>query len=167
MTRRGITARLVCALAGAVVALSPHAAAAQQARINKLTDVAFGTIANLGVDASIAQSVCAWSTTGSPGVRGYNVRATGNGTANAFTLASGLRTMAYEVQWNGSPGQTSGTSLTAGVTKTGFKSTATITGCTSGPLTSASLIVILRAATLSSATAGTYNGTLTLVLAPE
>jgi spore coat protein U-like protein len=164
MTRRGIKARLVCALAAAVVALSPHAVAAQQVRINKLTNVAFGTIANLGVDASIAQSVCAYSTTAT---KGYNVRATGSGTGGAFTLLSGARTMVYEVQWNGSAGQTTGTSLTAGVAKTGFKSTATASGCTTGPLTSASLVVILRAATLSNATAGTYNGTLTLILAPE
>jgi hypothetical protein len=165
MTRRGIRARLTHALAAAaVVALSPHAAVAQRARINKLTDVAFGTIANLGVDASIAQSVCAYSTSAT---KGYNVRATGSGTGGAFTLLSGGRTMVYEVQWNGSPAQTSGTSLTAGVAKTGFKSTAVANGCTSAPLTSASLIVILRAATLSSATAGTYNGTLTLILAPE
>ena len=67
----------------------------------------------------------------------------------------------------GPAAQTCGTSLTAGVAKTGFKSTAVAQGCNNGPVTTASLIVILRAATLSSATAGTYNGTLTLILAPE
>jgi hypothetical protein len=46
-------------------------------------------------------------------------------------------------------------------------STATQQTCNSGPATSASLVVILRTAALSSAAAGSYSGSLTLVIGPE
>jgi hypothetical protein len=39
--------------------------------------------------------------------------------------------------------------------------------CNSGPATSASLIVIIRSAALTSADAGFYSGDLTLVIGPE
>ncbi|HJQ57418.1 MAG TPA: hypothetical protein VJ890_10950 [Vineibacter sp.] len=136
----------------------------QQARITKLTDVAFGTISNLGIDASRSQNVCAYS---SASLKGYSVRATGSGTSGAFSLVNGARQVAYEVQWSGTSGQTSGTALSSGVTLGGFVSTASSSNCSTAPLTTASLIVLLRAATLSTATAGTYSGTLTLIIAPE
>jgi hypothetical protein len=144
--------------------VSTPASAQQKVQITKLTDVAFGTITDLSVDAVRSQSVCVFSNTST---KGYNVRATGSGTGSAFTLSSGAALLAYEVQWNSSSGQTSGTSLTAGTTLTGLKSTATNATCTSGPLTSASLIVLIRSATLSSATATAYTGTLTLLIGPE
>ena len=75
--------------------------------------------------------------------------------------------MAYDVQWSGSPGQSSGAQLTPNVPLTGQVSTASQQTCNNGPVSSASLIVILRSAALSSATAGTYNGTLTLLVGAE
>jgi hypothetical protein len=50
---------------------------------------------------------------------------------------------------------------------TGQVSSATQQTCTNGPATSASLVVILRSAALAGATAGTYTGTVTLVVGPE
>lgn len=156
--------RLCLAIAALAILLWDTSAAAQSVRITKLTDVAFGAIANLTVDAVRSQSVCAFSNSAT---KGYNVRANGSGAGGAFTLASGIRTLVYEVQWNGTAGQSSGSSLTPNVARTGFVSIATASNCGSGPANSGSLIVILRAADLSSATAGSYTGTLTLVLAPE
>jgi hypothetical protein len=46
-------------------------------------------------------------------------------------------------------------------------STASHQTCSTGPASSASLIILLRSAALSSARAGSYNGTLTLVVGPE
>jgi spore coat protein U-like protein len=154
----------ICAASCALVLIATPASAASKARITGLSDVAFGTIANLGVDAIRTENVCVYSTSTTSG---YNVTASGTGPSGAFQLASGTRSMPFEVQWSGSPGQTSGTTLSPNVPLTGQVSTATQQACSSGPSSSASLVVVLRSAALSSATAGTYNGTLTLVVGPE
>jgi hypothetical protein len=138
--------------------------AASNVRITGLSDAAFGTITNLGTDSIKAQNICVFSNTATSG---YHVTANGSGTSGAFTLASGANTLAYQVQWSASSGQTTGTQLSPNVALTGLTSVATQQACNSGPASSASLIVILRSTALLSATAGTYNGTLTLVIGPE
>ena len=49
----------------------------------------------------------------------------------------------------------------------GLQSTASQQTCNSGPSTSASLTVVIRSATLTSAMAGSYIGTLQITIAPE
>lgn len=134
-------------------------------RIGGLSDVTFSSV-DPSANASNAQNVCVWSNTST---RGYTITATGSGAGSAFTLSSGaLPPVPYTVQWAASSGQTSGTSLTAGSTLTGQTSTATNSDCSAGPPASASLVVSMASSTLQSMTAGvTYNGTLTLVVAPE
>ena len=134
-------------------------------RISGLSDVTFSNV-DPSVAASNAQNVCVWSNTST---RGYNITASGSGSANAFTLASGaLPVVPYTVQWASSSGQTSGTSLATGTALVGQTSSATNQDCSAGPASSASLVVGISSATLQSMTAGaTYNGTLTLVVAPE
>lgn len=134
-------------------------------RISGLSDVTFSNVDPL-LAATNAQSVCVWSNTST---KGYNITATGSGAASAFTLSSGaLPPVPYTVQWAQTSGQTSGTSLTAGTALTGQTSTATRSDCSAGPAASASLVVSMASATLQSMTAGvTYNGTLTLLVAPE
>lgn len=139
-------------------------AAAQQVQINKLSDVSFGLISDFTTDAVSAQNVCVFSSTAQ---KGYNIAAQGSGVANAFTLANGSTNLAYEVQWNGNSGRTTGTSLTPNVALTGQRSNANNAGCVSGPVTTASLIIIIRAAALGAAPGGNFAGTLTLVIAPE
>jgi hypothetical protein len=75
--------------------------------------------------------------------------------------------MSYEVQWSNSSAQGSGTQLASNVPLTGQVSGATHQTCSNGPATTASLIILLRSNVLSSATAGAYNGTLTLVVGAE
>lgn len=133
-------------------------------QLTGLTDVSF-TNQDPSVAASNAQNVCVWSNTAT---KGYNVTATGSGTANAFTLANGALTVPYTVQWAGSSGQTSGTALVTGTALHSLTSTATNPTCAAGPSSSASLIVGISAANLQGmAAATTYTGTLTLVVAPE
>jgi hypothetical protein len=134
-------------------------------RISGLSDVTFSD-ADPSVAASDAQNVCVWSNTST---RGYTITATGSGAANAFTLSSGaLPAVPYTVEWASSSGQTSGTSLATGTALTGQTSTAINSDCSSGPAASASLVVSMAASTLQGMSAGvTYNGTLTLVVAPE
>jgi hypothetical protein len=95
------------------------------------------------------------------------VTATGTGPGGAFQLSSGALALPFEVQWSSSSGQSSGVQLSPNVPLTGQTSTATQQTCNSGPATSASLIVVLRSTALSSATAGTYNGAVTLLVGPE
>ena len=138
--------------------------ASAKVRITGLSDVSFGTISNLTVDSVQSQSVCAYASGSNPT---YSVRADGSGAGGAFTLSSGSATLAYGVRWNNQAGQSNGTALTAGASLGGQTTNAQNMTCSNGPPTTASLIVTLPATSLSSATAGTYNGTLTIILAEE
>lgn len=159
--RGRLLARAPTLLAAVLVAVAAPASA-DKARLTGLSDVNFAPISNFGADARRTQSVCMFSQTDA-----YNVRASGSGAGGAFLLSSGGDTLTYEVEWSASPGQNSGSTLLPNSTLTGLSSTARQQECNSGPQTSASLIVILRSAALSGAIAGSYSGTLTLVVAPE
>ena len=132
-------------------------------QISGLSDVAFGTV-DPTVAASNAQNVCVWSNTSG---RGYSITATGSGAANAFTLTDGSNTLPYGVEWADSSGQSAGTALTTATALLGLSSVAINPDCSSGPASSASLIVKLTAGDLQAAVAGSYTGTLTLVVAPQ
>lgn len=160
-------ARAALALAGAaslLLSTAPLEAASNKVRISSLSDVAFGTLANLNIDAIQSQSICVYADTNT---NGYNVTGIGTGPGGAFQLSSGAASMPFDVLWNSSPSQSSGTQLTPNVPLTGQVSGATHQTCSNGPSTSASLVVALRSAALTSATAGTYSGTLTLIIGPE
>ncbi|WP_137861066.1 hypothetical protein [Sphingomonas sp. 1F27F7B] len=146
-------------LASALLAAAPMPASAQNVQITQLSDVSFGTITNMGVDQVRSQSVCAYS--GLLGGR-YSLTATGSGAGGAFTLSNGASVLPYEVQWNTSAGQSSGTNLVSGTALTGQT---VLLSCPILQTTNSSLIVILRANALSIATAGNYGGTLTIMLA--
>ena len=147
--------------------LTPQPLSAQQSnnvRITQLSDVAFGALANLGVDAVRTQSICVFAHTANDG---YRVTAIGSAPNGAFALSSGASLLDYEVQWSPSPGQSTGSQLSPNTTLTGLTSSAAQQTCNNGPATSASLILVLRSAALSSARAGSYSGTLTLIIGPE
>ena len=164
---RGRAWRCAAASVLAIAAMATPAqlaAQSQNVRVTKLADVTFGGLTNLGVDASSSQDICVYANTN--GNR-YRVTATGSGPAGSFALNSGANLLPYEVQWNTAPGQSSGLQLSANSAQTGLTSTATQQTCNSGPLTSASLILLLRSTALSSAMAGTYSGTLTLMIGAD
>jgi hypothetical protein len=159
--RRSRILGLASGLALIAGAESGSQAQATRARITGLNDVAFGSLSGVG-DATLAQSVCAFSTNG-----GYFVTASGSGSGGTFVLASGAATLPYEVMWAAAPGQTTGTALASGVASPVFATNATQHSCNSGPAASASLIVVIRANTVSSVQAGNYQGTLTITIAPQ
>ena len=133
-------------------------------QLSGLTDVAF-TNQDPSVAALNAQNMCVWSNTGT---RGYNIDASGSGSAGAFMLANGGLTVPYSVEWAATSGASSGTALTPGTALTGLTSTATNASCSSGPASTASLIVRISSANLQTMQAATsYTGSLTLVVAPE
>lgn len=161
---RSAPAMLVGGLIALFLGSSPAQAASNKVRISNLSDVAFGTVANLTVDAVRTQSLCLYADTAA---NGYNVRASGSGPGGAFALASGSNSLPYDVQWNNASGQSVGTQLSANVALSGQISAASQQTCNTGPATTASLIVILRSTALSSAAAGSYTGSLTLIIGAE
>jgi hypothetical protein len=158
--------RFFGAVAGIWLLTASYPSAAQErfVRITKLSDVNFGLISNVNADAVQRQNLCVFS--GRPNL-GYNVRATGSGPGGSFRLLNGAATMPFEVQWGATAGQTSGFTLSPNVVRTGLVSQAAQQICSNGPPTTATLIVLLRAAALQAAPTGNYSGTLTLVIAPE
>ena len=152
------------ALLALALAASPLHAQSNNVRISKLSDVAFGAISNVGADATNSQSLCVYANTAN---QGYRITASGSAPGGAFGLMSGSFLLNYEVQWNQAPSQSSGSQLSPNVTLTGLISSATQQTCNSGPATTASLILVLRSSELSNARAGSYSGTLTLLVGPE
>lgn len=166
MTFRFHPARVLL-IAGAVFGLSsaePALAQSANVKITGLTDLAFGSLTDTVGDSKLTENICAFS---SSATKGYRVTASGSGSANAFTIASTGSTLAYEVEWNSTSGQSTGTNLTTNVPLTGLISTATQQQCNNGPATTASLIVLFRGTSVAAAAGGSYTGTLTLVLGVE
>lgn len=170
---RGLTARRTCRKApgfasclalflGAVIHPSP--AATQKVRITNLSDVDFGLIANLQAESRRSQSICLYSNSAGSA---YSVVASGSGAGGSFALANGSSSLGYDVEWNQQSGQTSGTLLSANGVLTGQTSAARHQFCNTGPPTSATLTIVLRAAELSQAREGSYSGSLTLLIAAE
>lgn len=96
----------------------------------------------------------------------YNITASGDGAASAFTLTDGViaSPIPYSVEYNDGSGPTA---LGAGVTAAGMAGAdqGSDTCATTG--NNATISVTIAAADLLSAPASTYLGTLTLVVAPE
>ena len=159
--RRKRRAGMFCALALLSIAMPLPALA--KVRIDGLTDVNFGALANLEMDAVQSQSFSLYSQNSR-----YSIRADGSGSGWAYTLSGAAADLSYDVRWNERGGETNGTSLSPGVALAGLTSDAQNQNCTgSGPTTSASLILVLPATSLTSAMEGSYSGTLTLIVAEE
>lgn len=145
------------------------ASVAARVDITGLSDVTFadadvGPIINTASQATKPQNVCVWSNNSD---KSYYITATGSGAANAFTLANSTNpVIPYEVYWNASSGQTSGTQLVTGVKSAKLIGSATAPTCGGG--TTASLIVGIQGSDANTMLANTsYTGTLTLLLAPN
>lgn len=154
--------RIIAATACAAGTTLP-ASAGDKVAITGLSNVAFGTIVSFN-DQTSSQNLCVYSQSFTDG---YSVTALGSGAGGAFTLAAGSAPLAYDVLWSALPNQRGGTSLVAGSAATGFRSGATQKTCNSGPSASATLTIAIRARALASAQAGSYAGTLQLMIAPE
>src|SRR5690242_21528435 len=96
------TALALLAVAAGLLGDGPALAASNKVRISNLADVAFGTVANLNVDALQSQSVCIYADTNT---NGYNVTGIGTGPGGAFELSSGASSLSYDVLWSSSAGQ--------------------------------------------------------------
>lgn len=156
--------QVLSALAFLVAPAVPNLALAQTVQINGLSDVAFATVANFDIDLSQSQTVCAYS---GVALGRYSISAVGSGAGGAFTLSNGASALPYEVQWNAAAAQTSGTMLRPGAALTNQTSVATTPTCTLGLTPSGSLTILLRATALSGAQAGSFTGTLSILISPN
>jgi hypothetical protein len=153
-----------CAIAGLLCTMVPAPAQSlQNVQIGALSDLSFGTIASVTSNPTVSENLCVFTSTGS-----YSVGASGSGSNGSFALLNGAVQMPYTVQWAASGSQATGTQLTAGqatrFTPSGLNLLCSLGGLLAG---SATLLVTLPAASLSAAQAGSYSGTLTLLIAPN
>lgn len=157
-------AHWIAVFVAAIVAL-PNPATAQSApkvRISGLSDIDFGPIPDLSLDATSSQSVCVYSKDSA-----YNVTAIGSGLAGAFALNGTSAPLRYEVEWSDRSGAPSGFSLQPNMPLGGQTTAATHQACRNGPAASATLIVRIRSSELGRARMGAYSGSLTLLIGPE
>ena len=140
-----------------------------RANITNMGDLSQSSWSSGGGDITLVDDACVYSSRPSGG---YTVRASGSGSGGAFTLANGSATLEYSVTWN-SGGVNSlsnnGATLTANAVSGGLTHAATdsstCNGATPGP--TARLIVAISAANMAAAIAGTYTGTLMLIVTPN
>lgn len=142
---------------------TPAYGQSNKVRITQLSDVAFGFVAG-PADQQISQNLCIFANTSNDT---YSVVATGSGASSAFELVSASDRLPFDVQWSETSGQPGGTTLDAGVASPAFTSNATQQSCNSGPSTSATLTLVLRAAQVDQVTAGSYTGSLQIMIVPN
>ncbi len=129
-----------------------------EVRISGLTDINLGTFA--GVDAVGTSAACVYRN----GTGNYNLTASGDGAAGAFTLTDGTNTVAYSVTYDDGTGATTATTgaVLSGLTGADAASdTCAVTG------NNGTIEVTVAAAAAAGLPAATYAGTLTLLVAPE
>lgn len=144
---------------GGLLTMSALAAAqSSQILINQLEDYSLGTWSGSGNMALTLQH-CVGPTTGT-----FRVTAQGSGAGGAFILSNGLSTLPFRVEYRGRDGGFQ--QLATGVPLTGLQGDA-LTQCVNLRQQRERLRITVLAADLTVATAGTYNGSLTLTVAPE
>ncbi|TQV89035.1 hypothetical protein [Aliikangiella coralliicola] len=128
-------------------------------RVSNLNDINLGNFNGGAGDLSGSDTFCVYRN----GAGNYNINMSGSGAANAYTLASGANTLPYAVEFvNGA----TTTAMATGTALTG-QTGANTTSDTCGGADNVSLNVTVANGDLAAAPAGTYTGTLTIVVAPE
>lgn len=130
-------------------------------RITGMADFSFGTYSGSG-DMDQNDNVCVYTNKASGT---YRVTASGSGAGGAFSVASGADTLAYGVFFNDVSGTTGEQALTSGSALTG-QSGANTTSQTCGGSDNANIHVRFLETNLTAAPAGSYTGTLTIVVEP-
>lgn len=127
-------------------------------RISNLTDINLGVFA--GVDAVGTSPACVYRN----GTGNYNLTASGDGTAGAFTLTDGTNTVPYSVSYDDGSGAAPATSGAVLGGLTGADPASDTCGTTGN---NGTIEVTVAAADAAGLPAATYAGTLTLLVAPE
>jgi hypothetical protein len=146
-----------------------NASVSPRVNISSLSDITFADadlapVMNTSNQSTKAANVCVWSNNAD---KSYYITASGSGASSAFTLANSTNPVVpYQVYWNTTSGQTTGTQLSTGTKSAKQTSNATAPNCGSG--TSATLVVGIMGSDANAMLASTtYTGTLTLLVAPN
>lgn len=129
-----------------------------EVRISNLTDINLGVFA--GADASGSTAACVYRN----GTGAYQVMASGDGTAGAFTLTDGTNSVPYVIDYDDGTGAQPMTSGIPVIGRTGADPASATCATTGNNATVTATVAAVDAATLP---AGTYAGTLTLLVSPE
>ncbi len=151
------TATLLVGLLATTIPLSCLA----DVRITGFSNFAFGTWVGSG-DLQNSDDLCVYNSATS----NYQITATGDGVGSAFTLDSSGIPVAYEVYWNDSTGTSGNVQLTTNSTLHG-QSGANTSSETCGGSNNANLEIFVPEGSLSTVTAGSFSGTLTILLEPD
>ncbi len=128
-----------------------------EVRISNMIDIPLGIFA--GADATGSTGACIYRNSAAT----YQITATGDGVANAFTLADGPNSVPYSVSYTDN---TATSSVTSGVALTARDGADNDVNCLNTG-DNATVAVTVTAANAATLPAGTYAGTLTLVVAPN
>jgi hypothetical protein len=156
--KRSISQAAAFCLALLALALFIAPASAQLVQITSVGNFNFGTWSGSG-NLHSSDDVCIYKSSGGTT---YVVTASGSGGGGAFTIAKAGGTLAYEVRWKQSGGVLS--QLTANV-GAGFSGASNSFTCNGTP--NATVDITFTLAALSAAKAGTYTGTLTILISPS
>jgi hypothetical protein len=95
----------------------------------------------------------------------FSVTATGTGAGGAFTLSSGGNTIPYLVFFNNNTGTTGEQSLTSGIPRSFTLNNNSTQNCTAG--NNGNYHVRILGSAIQAVPAGTYTGTLQIMMAPN
>lgn len=131
----------------------------------QITNIANITVNPYGGSGGIAQDddVCIYSNDAGNTPPRYKVTASGSGAASAFTITNGAQTIAYTVEWNNATGEGNNNLVTT-VQSAAFSPATNTYPCAAN---NANFQVLATHNNVMSVPAGTYTGTLTLVIAPD
>ncbi|MEM7001858.1 MAG: hypothetical protein AAF529_13805 [Pseudomonadota bacterium] len=128
-----------------------------EVRISNLGDI---TLDFAGADISDTSPACIYRNGGAD----YQVTATGDGAANAFTLTDGTNTIAYTVSFDDGAADTP---MASGTALARTNATGTDDDCVTNGGNNATITVGVAAAAANSLPQAAYTGTLTLLVAPN
>mgnify|MGYP003634057725 CR=1 FL=1 len=136
-------------------------------RISGLSDILLTFDATGTGDVVGSSTACVYRN----GAGTYSVNATGDGAASAFTIQNAAPTptvIGYTVGWDDAVTGTAIAAVSSGTALTGQTGANTVSDdCSAGGGANAFVEVTVPRTSLVAAPAGTYNGTLTLEVAPE
>lgn len=133
-------------------------------QVSNLTDIGLGTFNGGGTDLSGTDAFCVYRNGGGT----FDITMSGSGGSSAFTLTDGSNTVPYSVDFTNIPAATT-TAMTTNVLLGGQQNanTSSTTCSGAGDSDNVSVTVTVTSGDLASAPAGTYGGTLTMVVSPE
>ena len=132
-------------------------------QITNLNDIDLGTFTGTG-NLTGNDTLCIYRN----GSGTYQITATGSGTGSAFTVTDGSNTLPYTVDYTSDLlGTPTTTTMSTGSALTGQAGVDSASTTCAGGGDNAQVDITISNADLTSAPAGAYSGTLTLVVAPE